>query len=172
MNMALLPLDERTLAALILMRDAPDEPLKTVISRLIEGAHRRKPSATSPAEAVIKQSQIRSRQKYVLEVLGERLEASSLGLLFASLVDLLAELDPAVLERVSKLTPRRRRYVARAKEGVHPGRPDLKTIKTKSGWWVSANVGREDVARAIRAVCIAANLQFGQDISWPGLPRR
>jgi hypothetical protein len=79
----------------------------------------------------------------------------------------MAELDPAVLERLAAITARNRRYVARSKAEIHPGRPDLATIKTHSGWWVSSNVGARDVQRGLMALCQVGSLTFGTDVRFP-----
>lgn len=44
---------------------------------------------------------VAGRGTRVAEVLGERVEAPTLGLHFAAIVDMMAELDPAVLERLA-----------------------------------------------------------------------
>ena len=62
---------------------------------------------------------------------------------------------------------RKRGYVARNKSHIHPGRPDLATFKTNSGWWISTNVGTEDVIRNLNALCCAGNLKFSTDIRFP-----
>lgn len=164
MNAALIPLNQSTIARLLDLRATADEPLENVIARLMEHklplAQRVEPTRAAADERCA----IRAQEKYAVDVLGQRLEADSLSSLFASVIDLIAELDPAVLDRLSQMASRKRRYLSKAESDIHPDRPDLKTMRTKSGWWVSANVGKEDVARALKAVCLAARLEFGRDI--------
>jgi hypothetical protein len=105
-----------------------------------------------------------AKGKYALFILGETLRADALGALFASAVDALYHIDPDAVERLSAMRARTRAYIARQRGAIHPGRPDLKVLRSRSGWWVSANVGRDDVERALRALCKASGLIFGQDV--------
>jgi hypothetical protein len=40
-------------------------------------------------------------------------------------------------------------------------------MRTRTGWWISKNVGMEDIVRSLRALADAAGLSFGQDIIFP-----
>jgi hypothetical protein len=82
-------------------------------------------------------------------------------------VDAIHDLDPAAIERLSGMKARTRRYVAREREQVHAGRRDLPVLQTRSGWWVSANIGRPDLIRSLRALCRASGLRYGRDILFP-----
>ena len=163
----LVPMSEKTVALLISLRAGPDEPIEGTIARL--AAHplvTRQAKLTAPSRKN-RPVAVAGRGKSVAEVFGERIEAPTLGLLFAAVVDMVAELDTAVLERLATITARTRHYIARSKAEIHPGRPDLPTIKTRSGWWVSRNVGTEDVQRGLMALCRAGSLKFGSDIRFP-----
>ena len=164
----LIPMHERTVAKLFSLRAYPDEALADVAERHISTpiqppdqtseTHSKKPSCL--ATDVV-------RAKHNAEILGHRITASTLGELIAAVVDCVAELDSSILERLARDKARTRRYVARAQADIHPGRPDLSTLKTRSGWWVSSNVGTEDVKRFLEALCAAASLKVGADIRFP-----
>lgn len=163
----LVRLSEKTVARLMALRAGPDEAMDRVVARLAA-----RPPITPHAESTAPSRKIRPvavtvRGKRAAEVLGERIEAPTFGLLFAAIVDMVAELDPTVLERLAAIIARKRHYVARSKAEIHPGRPDLPTIKTRSGWWVSRNVGARDVQRGLMALCRVGSLTFGTDVRFP-----
>ena len=160
-------LSEATVARLMALRAGPDEPIDGTIARLAGRplvTRRAEPTAPSRKN---RPAVVTRRAKHAAEVLGERIEAPTLSLLFAAVVDMVAELDPVVLERLAPITARKRHYVARSKAEIHPGRPDLPTIKARSGWWVSRNVGERDVQRGLMALCEVGSLKFGSDICFP-----
>lgn len=102
--------------------------------------------------------------RYACVLFGKSLSARTLAGLFGQVVDQLHDLDPAVLLALSDARRRSRRYVARAADGVHPGRADLPVMQTRSGWWISRNVSRADTEAALRATCAAARLEYGRDL--------
>ena len=104
---------------------------------------------------------------YVASVLGVPIAADTLGALLRNIVDAIHDLDPSVIERLSEMKARKRRYVARERERVHAGRRDLPVLQTRSDWWVSANIGRPDLVRSLQALCRASGLRYGQDIRFP-----
>ena len=163
----LVRLSETTVARLMALRTGPYEPMNGVVARLAARSLITPHSEPTVPSRKNRPAAVAGRGKHAAEVLGERVEAPTLGLLFAAVVDVVAELDPAVLERLAPITPRTRHYVARSKAEIHPGRPDLPTIKARSGWWVSKNVGEEDVRRGLLALCRVASLKFGSDICFP-----
>jgi len=156
----LVPLDEQTVARLLSQQNA-GESLADVIDRLCSREEatvdsRVMPTAIEPMAG-----------KYKATFLGETVSGETLPALFSRIVDMVAEIDPAALERLANMKARTRRYVARTKEVIHPGRPDLPVMRTRTGWWISANVGTEDIARNLRALADAAGLSFGRDIRFP-----
>jgi hypothetical protein len=147
----MVPLRQATVARLISMREDDGEALNEVVDRLtlprpvppsvkVESA----PPAHKPHEA----NATPFAGMYMADELGETVAAWSLGRLFADVVDLIAEIDPNAIECLALKKARTRRYVARTKWDLHPDSPHLRTIKTRTGWWVSSNVGTEDAARA------------------------
>lgn len=105
--------------------------------------------------------------KYSAEFLGARLTAWTLPEIFAEIVDLTAEVAPEALDKLATMRARRRRFVARKPEAIHPGRQDLSVMRTASGWWISKNIGQADLKRALQALGQAAGLSFGEDVKFP-----
>lgn len=101
------------------------------------------------------------------EILGQRVLGNTLPDLFARCVDTIHDLDPSAIERLAGKKTHARRYVARRSEDIHFKSPHLKAMKTKSGWWISANVCKQQVAKAMRHLAEAANLTFGVDFIFP-----
>lgn len=101
--------------------------------------------------------------KYTCRFLDHPVTADTLGTLFAEFIDALHAVAPEAVEALSRSRARTRAYVARTALEVH-GRNDLPTIRCRCGWFVSANVGREDTRRAMRVACAAAGLTWGRDV--------
>ena len=40
-------------------------------------------------------------------------------------------------------------------------------MKTKSGWWISANMSEQQLSTAFRLMADAAGLRFGKDLIFP-----
>lgn len=108
--------------------------------------------------------------KYAAEFLGVGISATTLPGIFSQIVDLMAEVAPDALELLAKRKSRKRRFVARDRQNIHPGRSDLRVIRTASGWWTSGNIGRDDLKRALRELATAAGLAFGRDVVFPAIP--
>lgn len=105
-----------------------------------------------------------SNKKYVGTFLGQELQAATLPEVFAQFVDLVAELSPGELEAFSNVTGTKRRYVSQFPEKIHPLRPDLPVMQTRSSWWISKNIGQADLMRALRELAGILRLEFGKDI--------
>ncbi|MFQ5698047.1 MAG: type I restriction endonuclease [Myxococcota bacterium] len=62
---------------------------------------------------------------------------------------------------------RSRRYLARDRDELYPGRPDLvanHSHRLSSGWWLGVNVSRKAVERIVQMACRVAGLRFGRDL--------
>lgn len=105
--------------------------------------------------------------KYFAELLGQRLTAATLPMLLGEFVDQMAIVAPEALEALSLRRSRKRRYVARHWEAIHPGRPDLDVLQTASGWWVSSNIGKDDLIRALKELSRCAGLEFAKEVKFP-----
>jgi len=80
----------------------------------------------------------------------------------------LASQDPTFLERFAAL-PRHgktRRYLARSKERLYPGRPDLIrdfSFDLGEGWWLGTNLSRKGIARILEMASQVAGLKYEVD---------
>ncbi len=159
-------LTQPTVALLLSQRRHENEALDLIIARnakeILDVA-----ISSSEADTIVKPQEPISTTCNGLhraEVLGEIVTAATLGRLFAEVVDLINLVAPEALVRLSKTRARTRAYVAKCSADVHAGRTDLPTRKTRSGWYVSDNVGTADILRALKALAIVAELRFGKDI--------
>lgn len=159
----LVPMQQETVALLLAQRIGDDGSLDHVVLRLL---HERA-DAQVPAVDRAPPPSFGTRGKWQAKAFGRMLTAESLGRLFAEIMDVVHDLDPAILERFSHRGGRTRRFISRAKEGVHGGRLDLSLVRTRSGWWVSGCVSARDVRRALEALCGEAELVFGRDVQLP-----
>jgi hypothetical protein len=159
---------ESTVALLMARRRHKNETLDAVSARLAssELPNQSQPIALPPLTFRTREAERCQREtgKYGLELLGEPLRASTLAELFGALIDRLAELDPEAVEKLSTMRSTKRGFVSREKNAIHPGRPDLPLRRTRSGWWISANIGTEDLERALWRTCEANDLVYCRDI--------
>lgn len=105
-------------------------------------------------------------KKYSAEFIGIRISGWTLPEIFSTIVDMTFEVAPEVVDKLATLSSRRRRFVSRTCDGVHPGRQDLSVMQTGSGWWISKNIGQEDLRRGLRALAQAAGLTYGIDVKF------
>lgn len=167
-------LRESTVAMLMELRSG-DETLDTITARCADLARRGMPftepptpdEITTPVVAVTSTWPTSPTGARVASVLGMPIGAPTLGKLLRNVVDAMHDLDPSVIERLSEMKARKRRYVAREPAQVHAGRRDLPVLQTCSGWWVSRNIGEDDFIRSLKALCRASGLHYGQDIRFP-----
>lgn len=81
----------------------------------------------------------------------------------------LADRDPTFLERFAALPRhgRSRRFVARTKEELYPGREDLAhdhSQELRPGWWIGTNYGVRQMNGIIEKACDVVGLRFGIDV--------
>ncbi|MDV7145637.1 hypothetical protein R3X27_23385 [Tropicimonas sp. TH_r6] len=166
-------LREATVALLWAQRNDDGETLDAVVARLARIAS--SVAATFPGlgqtvRSVAAQPR-RSRdsgEKYAHVMLGETFHAGTLGEMLAKVIDTLVALDPATVERLAAMRSRKRAFVAKDCKAIYLGRPDLPTLETSSGWWISSNIGVADIERTLRAACKASGLRYGRDIAFLG----
>jgi len=96
--------------------------------------------------------------------------ANSLGELYGNLVDATFDIAPEALDTLAGMKARTRHYIARDHLDIHPDSPHLPVLKTKSGWYVSKNIGTDDLLRGVRALCKAGGIKDGQDVCYPAPP--
>lgn len=86
-----------------------------------------------------------------------------------SIIEALADRDPSFLERFVALPRhgRTRRYIARERNELYPGRADLvqeHSHQLRSGYWLGINISRKQVERIITTACEVAGLRYGTDL--------
>ena len=164
----LVALPESMVGALLQMNASLNAGLVGSLQSLIAG------STNEPAERDhepnAKACSMPQAGKYSAEFLGATLNAWTLPELFAKVVDLTADVAPEALEKLAAMHARRRRFVARDPKMIHQGRQDLAIVRTVSGWWISKNIGQEDLKRALKALAQAAGLSFGEDVKFRTIP--
>ena len=105
-----------------------------------------------------------SSGKYVGEIFGVRVTARTLPEFFEIILNIISHVAPEVLVYLSVFQTQSRRFVAASPELVHLDNPNLPVMKTASGWWISKNIGQEDLKRALRALCYVSGLKYGGDV--------
>ena len=160
---ALVRLPVRLVEALRQMRDAPDFE---VLEEDSAGTAKADTPSASPSLRPDAHARASARGKYAAAFLGAPFAARTLPDVFAVIVDMTAQVAPETLETLSNMSARTRRYVARKPEAIHPGNRSLPVMQTNSGWWISKNIGREDLTRGLIALCIASGLKYGVDVQF------
>lgn len=161
----LVALPESMVGALLQMNASLNEGLADSLQSLI--AVSKSEPAERDSEPNAKACSMPQAGKYSAEFLDATLIAWTLPEIFAKVVDLTAYVAPEALDRLASMRASKRRFVARNPEAIHPGRTDLAVMRTVSGWWISKNIGQEDLKRALQALSQAAGLKFGSDIKFP-----
>jgi hypothetical protein len=92
---------------------------------------------------------------------------SAIGVL-TQVLDFLSKRDPTFAERFAAIPHgRTRRYLAKNRDDLYPGRPDLcqeYSTQLVSGWWVSTNHSRQTIARIVEMACGVAKLRFDSEL--------
>ncbi len=106
--------------------------------------------------------------RYRMELLGESWCVSSLREVLVTVLGILADLDSKFLQQFSFAGGRTRKFVARHREAIYPGRNDLVqyTAEVRPGWWVGTNYSKADVVRILRAACDLSGIEFGVDLKF------
>ncbi len=162
-------MSEGSVAWLLSQKTSPGESLDDVVSGLRDLSNSAKSSCSEQKEIPKKTTGLRIEDKYSCSILGEQVQAQTVSELFGAVVDFMDDLCPEALIELAKVRPSNaRRYIARERQNVHTYCDYLPVLQTKSGWWVSKNVSRNQVVSAIKALSRAAGLEFGKDICFPG----
>jgi len=164
----MISLSEVTVGKLLSMRSSQDETVNKVINRIIANRTKerleqstKRPTGTALVPPL--------GAKYGCEVLGRWVYGSTLPKLFANVVDTMNDVAPDSMQRFAEKRAYSRRYISRHRNQVYDHRADLGVMKTRSGWWISTNVGVADVVRGLKALCAVAGLSFGSDIRFTRL---
>lgn len=158
----LVALSEDTISRLIRLRRLPNEPLADIVGRLATSndldPEKRDESVRKPSSG---------RGRYIVRVLGESFTADTLAETLSNTFNALADLDSDILERLEQTGGRVRRNVARSRDAIHPGRPDLNkrfTQEIRPGWWIGTNYSHRDTCRIIEDACRISGLVYGRDV--------
>jgi hypothetical protein len=77
-------------------------------------------------------------------------------------------MDTSFLDRfASRKHGRKRRFIARDRYELYPGRPDLADnhyYELKPGWYVGTNYSKQNIADIIRMACDVASIKFRTDL--------
>lgn len=71
-----------------------------------------------------------------------------------------------VLMSLAEVRTRERRYIALQPDEIHLRSPHLPVMQTPSGWWISKNIGRDQLMGALRELCRISELDFGVDVKF------
>lgn len=87
--------------------------------------------------------------KFLLVFKGKKIRVGSAVELMTKFFQLMFEEDSTLFERfISRKHGRKRRYLAKGKEDLYPGRPDLAgqfSIEVVPGWWLGTNYSRKNI---------------------------
>ena len=113
---------------------------------------------------------IRVAEFSAAKIQGSLFQASSAKDVMVKVLGEFQRRDPSFLERFAALPRhgRRRRYVARNKMELYPGRPDLCEEYSEQhfgGWWVGTNYSCSTLAKIIGTACEVVGLRFGSDVT-------
>lgn len=150
--------------ALLALRACPDEAWTDILRTALESST--KSPTDADAQTVLDSPRPPPTRRYEADFLGTRVTAWTLPEIFAQIIDLTSEVAPEALETLTTMRARTRRYAAPRPELIHSGRRDLAVLRTKSGWWISKNIGKEDLMRGLRALALASGLTYGSDLSF------
>lgn len=122
--------------------------------------------SSAPCEVVPPDRRLRRTGMYAFILLGDRVEAGSLKQAYMTCLRKLGELDPQFFERLSRVTTRSRRIVARNPADLYlkkPGLAEKYAARLADPWWVDTNLSRPQCEQRLQKACEIAGLQFGGD---------
>lgn len=127
------------------------------------------PRGPERGRAIINLQGVANLAGYADVLHGQKVEGRNAKDLFIKVMEHLSREDASFFERFAA-RPRhgaRRRFVARTKEDLYPGRPDLcrgNSYQSKSGWWVGTHYSRNSIEKILRMACEVAGIKFGSDL--------
>lgn len=142
--------------------DAPVEPI--VMPQIRRRRQRKSQSPTIPTSSSTQQP---TECGFVLY--GDFYRARNAKDVLIQVMEELSKRDNMFLERFDALPKhgRKRRYIARTKGELYPGRPDLAnehSLHLASGWWLGTNYSKRSIERIIRMACEVAGIDFGKQL--------
>ena len=103
---------------------------------------------------------------YAFVLLGNRVEAGSLKQAYTTCLRKLGEVDSRFFDRLSRVTTRSRRIIARKPADLYLKKPELAqkhAARLTGPWWVDTNLSRAQCERRLRMACEIAGVRFGGD---------
>jgi len=98
-------------------------------------------------------SQTRTTDSFSFVFKGKTYKARSAREVMVKVFQLLAEADPGFLDRfASRKHGKKRRYIARDRQELYPGRPDLveeHSTEIVPGWWMGTNYSRRNIQQIL-----------------------
>lgn len=125
------------------------------------------PEAPRPQAPIHSSPKPRRTGTYAFELLGEKVDESSLKAAYKSILGRLAELDSRFLERFSERYTKSRRFVAQNPRELYLKKPELAddyAEQLTEEWWIDINLSREQVKQRLKAACEVAGLALGVDL--------
>lgn len=124
------------------------------------------PPEPASASITIKAAPKTATGQYKAQYLGEELRSDILWDLFKQIVELSEDLDPEFVKELSTRILRSRRAVSKTRDGVHLRSKHLivETQQTRGGYWISKNIGKDDLRRQCELLCNVAGLKFAYDL--------
>jgi hypothetical protein len=106
-----------------------------------------------PSTALTGTVRTRTIDNFNMVFKGKAYSAGSAREVMTKLFQLLSQEDSSFLDRfASRRHGKKRRYLARAKSDLYPGRPDLAeqhSVEVVSGWWLGTNYSRRNIQEII-----------------------
>ncbi len=129
-----------------------------------------KPEKTPPIKqprastSVTGTSRTRTVDNFKFVFKGKEFSAGSAREVMTKLFQLLSQEDSGFLDRfASRKHGKKRRYLARDKRDLYPGRPDLSeqhSVEVVSGWWLGTNYSRRNIQEIIELALEVAGPQL------------
>jgi hypothetical protein len=104
-------------------------------------------------DTTFRKSRTRTVDNFVFSFKGQKYRAGSAREVVSKIFQLLAKEDGGFLERfAARKHGKKRRYLARNRNELYPGRPDLSdehSTEIADGWWMGTNYSRRDLQKMI-----------------------
>lgn len=148
-----------------------DEQINTSKTSSVQKQTVRKISkrTASSSKPTSKKSRTRSVEDYTMIFKDQEISTGSAREVMTTLFELLAKEDDTFLERfASRKHGRKRRYLAKDKYDLYPGRPDLaeeNSVEVVSGWWLGTNYSRKNIQDIINLALEVAEPQLRSRIT-------
>lgn len=115
-----------------------------------------------------RESRARTAGNFIFKFKGSRYEARSAKEVMIKVFQLLAQEDSGFLERfAARKHGRKRRYLAKDRFELYPGRPDLaqeQSVEIVPGWWLGTNYSHKNIQDIINLACEVAGKKLGSAV--------